>query len=106
MDCFWLCFLHRWRFRTQGVHTYSQLVPTQGAATPPKVQGDETCINIQVMHVKVLPMRRHGRRLKHSDWVNQPVVEGDLSMAELSTRHGHVKFASLTDTGVGLRTRL
>ena len=70
------------------------------------VHADETCINIQVMFVKVLPMRRHGRRLKHADWVNQPVVEGDLSLAELSTSHGHVRFASLTDTGVGLRTRL
>jgi hypothetical protein len=58
------------------------------------------------MFVRVLPMRRHGRRLKHSDWINQPVVEGDLSMAEISTRHGHVQFVSLTDTGVGLRTRL
>src|SRR5471030_2669363 len=58
------------------------------------------------MLVKVLPMRHHGRRLNHSDWVNQPVVEGDLSLAELSTKHGHVKFVSLTDTSTGLRAPL
>lgn len=58
------------------------------------------------MNVRVLPMRHHGRRLKHSEWVNQPTVEGVLSMAELSTKHGHVKFVSLTDTSSGLRTAL
>jgi hypothetical protein len=42
------------------------------------------------MLVKVLAMRHLGRRLKHSEWVNQPIVEGVLSMAELSTKRGHV----------------
>jgi hypothetical protein len=51
-------------------------------------------------------MRHHGRRLKHGEWVNQPAVEGVLSMAELSTRRGHVKFVSLTDTSTGLRAPL
>jgi hypothetical protein len=58
------------------------------------------------MLVRDLPMRHHGRRLKLTDWVNRPVIEGDLSMAELSTKHGHVKFVSLTDTSTGLRIPL
>jgi hypothetical protein len=56
--------------------------------------------------VRVLRMRRRGRRLKHTDWINQPAVDGVLSMAEMSTKHGHVKYASLTDSGVGLTTHL
>ena len=51
-------------------------------------------------------MLRRGRRLKHSDWINQPAVDGVLSMAELSTKRGHVKYVSLTDSGTGLVTRL
>jgi hypothetical protein len=52
------------------------------------------------MNVRALPMRRRGRRLKHSDWVNQPAVDGVLSMAELSAKHGRVKMVSITTTGV------
>ena len=57
------------------------------------------------MDVRVLPMRRRGRRVKHSDWINQRAVAGALSMAELSTQHGHVRYACLLSAG-GLPERL
>ena len=50
-------------------------------------------------------MRRRGRRLEHRDWINQPVMEGALSMAEMSTKHGYVRYACLL-TGGGLPERL
>ena len=58
------------------------------------------------MQVRVLPMRRRGRRPKRIDWLSQPAVDRVLSMAELSTKHGHVKIVSLTDSGTGVPTSL
>ena len=57
------------------------------------------------MKVRVLPMRRRGRRLKHTDWINQPAVDGVLSMVEMSTKHGHVKMVSITTAGDALTNR-
>ena len=57
------------------------------------------------MDVSVLPMRRRGRCLKHSEWINQSIVVGALSMAEVSTKHGHVRYACLLSGG-GLPERL
>ena len=50
-------------------------------------------------------MRCFGRRLKPRDWINQPVMVGALSMAEMSTKHGHVRYACLMSGG-GLPERL
>lgn len=73
---------------------------------PLKVHRTQNLYKMTCMRVQVLPMRRRGRRLKHTDWINQPAVDGVLSMAELSTRHGHVKMVSITTVGDGLTTRL
>ena len=54
------------------------------------------------MFVRILPLRRQGRRLSHHDWINQPAVEGALSLSGLGTRRGFVRIATLQQVGGGL----